>query len=110
MSAPSPSALRRRCGGIRPKYRLDVAGRSLAAVVGGFVLAGGFAVLLAALLAWGAQARGAAVITGTYLSWIVWTAAAMWAFYARSHVTVWLTLLVPGAVFWTTGWLIGIGG
>jgi hypothetical protein len=91
-------------------YRLDVLSRSLAAVVGGFVLASGVAVIISALLAHGVQARGPAVTSGTLISWMVWTGGAMWAFYARSQWSAWALLLIPGAVLWVLGYIIGFGG
>jgi hypothetical protein len=91
-------------------YRLDVLSRSLAAIVGGFVLASGVAVILSVLLAQGGQARGAAVTSGTLISWLVWTGGAMWAFYAPRHLAAWAWLLIPGAMLWAAGQLIGFGG
>lgn len=64
-------------------YRLNVATRALAAILGGFGLASCFAwAVSAAVLHWGMEPRGPAIGTGTLLSWIVWTCGAMWAFYA----------------------------
>jgi hypothetical protein len=92
------------------RYRFDVMSRSLAAIVGGFVLASGVAVILSALLAQGVQARGAAVTSGTLISWLVWTGGAMWAFYARSHWAAWARLILPGAALWALAVVIGFGG
>jgi hypothetical protein len=90
-------------------YRLEVLSRSLAAVVGGFILASGVAIVISALLAQGVQSRGPAVASGTLISWLVWTGGAMWAFYAPRHLAAWAWLVIPGAALWTAGTLLGFG-
>jgi hypothetical protein len=85
----------RRSGG-SAAYRLEVASRSLAGVVGGFLLASAFGWLTAALLhGIGAQQLAFAVHSGTLLSWLVWCGAAMWAFYAPRPWGAWAWILVP---------------
>jgi hypothetical protein len=93
-----------------PAYRLEVASRALAAIIGGFILASGIALFLSAVLAQGVQTRGPAVSSGTLVSWLFWTGGAMWAFYARSRWAAWAWLVIPGAVLWTAGVCIGFGG
>jgi hypothetical protein len=114
MTEPSlEAAAPRRSGKTRDltlSYRLEVASRSLAAVVGGFILASGIAMTLSALLAQGMQARGPAVSSGTLVSWVFWTGGAMWAFYARSQWAAWGWLVVPGAALWAIAVIIGFGG
>jgi hypothetical protein len=90
-------------------YRLEVTSRSLAAMLGGFVLASGVAMMISAVLAQGVQARGAAVSSGTLVSWLFWTAGGMWAFYARSQWAAWAWLILPGAAFWAAGVFLGFG-
>lgn len=107
------AAAPRRSGKARsatPAYRLEVLSRSLAAIAGGFVLASGVAIIAAALLAQGVQSRGAAISSGTLVSWMIWTGGAMWAFYARSHWAAWAWLVLPGAALWAAGVAIGFGG
>jgi hypothetical protein len=91
-------------------YRLEVLSRSLAAVIGGFILASGVAMILAALLAQGVQARGPAITSGTLVSWLFWAGGALWAFYAPSQWTAWGWLILPGSALWAAGGLIGFGG
>jgi hypothetical protein len=95
---------------LTPGYRWQVLSRCLAAILGGFVLASGVAMILSALLAQGLQTRGAAIGSGTSLSWLFWTGGAMWAFFARSQWSAWIWLIVPGAAFWAAATFIGFGG
>lgn len=107
------AAVARRSGKSRdvtPAYRLEVLSRSLAAIVGGFILASGVAMIISALLAQGVQARGPAVSSGTLVSWLFWTGGAMWAFYARRQWIAWAWLVVPGAALWAIAAFIGFGG
>jgi hypothetical protein len=115
MAAGAPSQTRQKSkrGKTRtltPGYRLEVASRSLAAIVGGFVLASGVAMIVSALLAQGVQARGPAISSGTLISWLFWTGGAMWAFYARSQLAAWAWLVIPGAALWAAGVFLGFGG
>jgi hypothetical protein len=85
-----------RSAALTPAYRLDVFGRMLAAIFGGFVLASTTAWLISGLIyAGGLQPRGIAVVSGTYLSWLIWAGGAMWAFYASSQFRVWAGILLP---------------
>lgn len=74
--------------------RLDVAARIAAAVLGGYVVA-------ALGAAWMGRAlpleRNEATVLATLLSFVVYTAAVLWAFTARSAIAAWLGLLVTGA-------------
>lgn len=76
-------------------YRLGVASRSVAAIVGGYVLAALVTMLLSVSLP---LARSEAVMTATLLSFAVYTCAVMWVFAARSALRAWLGLLIPAAV------------
>ncbi|MNK45385.1 hypothetical protein D3C87_641450 [compost metagenome] len=76
-------------------YRLGVASRSVAAIVGGYVLAALVTMLLSVSLP---MARSEAVMTATLLSFAIYTCAVMWAFATRSALRAWLGLLMPAAV------------
>ena len=76
-------------------YRLGVASRSVAAIVGGYVLAALVTMLLSVSLP---MARSEAVMTATLLSFAVYTCAVMWVFATRSALRAWLGLLIPAAV------------
>lgn len=102
---------RGRSSGGGAAYRLDVAGRTLAAVVGGFVLASAASLLVAALLiGTDVHTRGRAVHAGMELSWLVWTGGAMWAFHARSQVLAWAWIVGPAAAALAVALLIGFEG
>ncbi|OFJ50232.1 hypothetical protein BA896_012980 [Janthinobacterium lividum] len=76
-------------------YRLGVASRSLAAIVGGYMLTALLTMLLSVSLP---MARAEAVMTATVLSFAVYTCAVMWVFATRSALRAWLGLLIPAAV------------
>jgi hypothetical protein len=63
------------------RRRLDIAVRTLAALALGYFLAHAFAALMAAVLPF---ARPDRVVAGGLLAFVVWTAAAVHAFAARS--------------------------
>ncbi|MDX8120862.1 DUF3649 domain-containing protein [Janthinobacterium sp. LS2A] len=76
-------------------YRLGVASRSVAAIVGGYVLAALVTMLLSVSLP---MARSEAVMAATLLSFAIYTCAVMWVFATRSALRAWLGLLMPAAV------------
>ena len=76
-------------------YCLGVASRSVAAIVGGYVLAALVTMLLSVSLP---MARSEAVMTATLLSFAIYTCAVMWVFATRSALRAWLGLLIPAAV------------
>ena len=76
-------------------YRLGVASRSVAAIVGGYVLAALVTMLLSVSLP---MARSEAVMTATLLSFAIYTCAVMWVFATRSALRAWLGLAIPAAV------------
>lgn len=98
----------RRCGSTvespRPRnrssgrYRLGIASRSLAAIVGGYACAATFAAALAVALP---LPRSEAVLWGTMPAFLVWSMAAIWAFAARSANRAWIGILLPTAVLGT---------
>ena len=77
------------------RYRLAVASRALAAIVGGYALAGVATALLAVLLP---MPRAEAVITATLLSFIIFCCAVLWVFAARNAWRAWAGIVVPGVV------------
>lgn len=77
------------------KYRINVASRSLAAVVGGYALA---SALAAALAVWLPMARADAVITGQMLAFVAYACAVIWVFATRSTWRAWKGMLVITAV------------
>lgn len=78
---------------LRPSARsLGIASRVVAAALGGYVLSALCAVALAVFLP---LARPEAVLTGTMLSFIVYTGAVIWVFAAASAIRAWIGLAVP---------------
>lgn len=90
------------------RYRLAIASRTLAAAVGGYAFAAGFAAALTLGLAL-TMPRAEAVLTATMLAWLAYTLAALWAFYARTAWGAWGGTLLPalalGACALAPGWL-----
>lgn len=86
--------------------RLLLLGRVAAAVLGGYALAAAVAVYLAALLPAG---RAEAVIGGMQASFVVYTAAVIWAFSPVSLLRVWVGLLLPALALGGWGWAAGGG-
>jgi hypothetical protein len=74
------------------RYRLGVASRAIAAILGGYVLAAVSTALLSLALP---MPRVDAVMTATLLSFTVYTCAAIWAFAARDALRAWLGVGVP---------------
>lgn len=83
---------------------LSLAARITAAVVGGYAAANVVAIFLARLLP---LPRADAVLTMTLASFALYTAAAVWAFAARSARVAWLGLLAPIALCAVAAWLLG---
>lgn len=77
------------------RYRLGVASRSVAAIVGGYVLAALVTMLLSVSLP---MARSEAVMTATLLSFVIYTCVVMWVFATGSALRAWLGLAIPAAV------------
>ncbi len=89
-SGPSPMRTRQADG----RYRLMIASRMLAAAVGGYALAAAWTAALSLSLAV-VMPRVEAVLIATMLAWLVYVAAAGWAFYARSAWGAWGGTLLP---------------
>lgn len=84
--------------------RLGVASRTLVAVFGGYALA---AVTTAALALWLPVEWADAVITGTLLSFLIYTVAVLFAFSTRSALRAWVGILAPTLVGAALVWLGG---
>lgn len=81
-------------------YRLGVAARAVAAILGGYALAAAATALLALLLPtlpMLGMGRADAVMASTLFSFTVYTCAVLWVFAARSAARAWLGLLLPAA-------------
>ncbi len=82
---------------------VDIASRSVAALLGGYVLSITLPLLLGLLLP---VDRAQETLTALLLSFIVYTAAFLWAFAVRSHWRAWAGLLFPAAACGTISALI----
>lgn len=74
---------------------LSIAARITAAVFGGYALAHTLPIVLAAAMP---MVRAEAALFAIQFSFLVYTAAVIWAFAARSALAAWLGLLIPTAV------------
>jgi uncharacterized membrane protein len=88
------------------RYRLAVASRAIAAIVGGYALAAVFSVFCAVALP---MPRADAIIIGGMLSFLVYCAAAVWVFAAPNAMRAWLGLLLPIALMGAIAWLVKTG-
>lgn len=77
------------------QYRLGVASRAIAAIVGGYAVTALATALLAVILP---MVRIDAVLTATLLSFAIYTCAVLWVFAARSALRAWLGIVLPAAV------------
>ncbi|RYY59150.1 MAG: DUF3649 domain-containing protein [Comamonadaceae bacterium] len=80
-----------------------IASRALAAAVGGYLLASAAPVPLVAFLR---MDRVDAVLTAMSLGFVVYTAAVMWAFAARTATRAWAGIGVVLAVACLAGWIL----
>lgn len=80
------------------RYRLGVAARAIAAILGGYGIAALSAAVLALCLpaAFGV-ARSEAAMTGTLASFLVFALAVMWVFAARTALRAWSGLAIAAA-------------
>lgn len=83
------------------RHRFGVAGRALAAIVGGYALAAAFTAAVA--LAMRASPKEEAIYLATIPSFLLWAGAVVWSFAARTALRAWLGVVLPavacGAVF-----------
>ncbi|MNK05228.1 hypothetical protein D3C87_231040 [compost metagenome] len=77
------------------QYRLGIASRAVAAILGGYGVTALTTALLAVILP---MVRIDAVLTATLLSFTVYTCAVLWVFAASSAFRAWLGLVLPAAV------------
>lgn len=84
------------------RYRLAVASRAAAAIVGGYALSALSATAVALFLP---LTRAEAVITGTLASFVVYTCAVMWVFAARDAWRAWAGLAAPSLVLAAVLWV-----
>lgn len=82
---------------------LDIISRCVAALLGGYVLSITLPLLLGLSLP---VDRAQATLTALLLSFIVYTAAFLWAFAVRSHWRAWGGLLVPALACGTISFLL----
>lgn len=95
--APTRAPARTARLGDGARYRIGVASRAVAAIAGGYAVA---ALATAALALFLPLPRSEAALTGTLLSFAVYTGAVLWSFAARTAWRAWRGLLgaalVPG--------------
>lgn len=77
------------------RYRLGVASRTVAAIVGAYAMAAASTAVLSLALP---MPRVDAVMTATLLSFTVYTCAVIWVFAARDALHAWLGIGVPTVV------------
>jgi len=76
------------------RYRLGVASRALAAILGGYAVSALAATVLALFLP---TSRAEATLTGMLASFVIYTVAVMWVFAARTALRAWAGILAPSA-------------
>jgi uncharacterized BrkB/YihY/UPF0761 family membrane protein len=95
---------------ITREYRLAVASRVIAAIVGSFALASAISIALAyVLMRFADMSRAHATATSTVASFLVWCALVMWCFHTASTRRVWLNMLVPTTVLAALAFVLGRG-
>lgn len=90
----------KRSAGLPLSYRLAVVSRSLAALLGGYVLASLFSVCLALLLP---LPQVDATLTGLMLSFVIYVLAFIGCFACRSAWRAWLGVLLPSVLLGLLG-------
>ncbi|KQQ73067.1 hypothetical protein ASF73_10450 [Xanthomonas sp. Leaf131] len=89
------------------RYRCSVAGRVLAASVGGYVLtATGCSVLAQVLTQFAGLSPAMSVLSTTLLSFVIYTIVVLWMFRARSALRMWWWLGVCLGVLAGANWLL----
>lgn len=87
-------------------YRMAVASRALAAVLGGYVVA---ALASVCLTMWLPMARADAVVTGMMMSFVAYLCAVLWCFACRSAWRAWSGLIVASLLLAALAALAGLG-
>ncbi|WP_409487644.1 DUF3649 domain-containing protein [Pseudomonas promysalinigenes] len=90
----------KRSAGLPLSYRLAVVSRSLAALLGGYVLASLFSICLALLLP---LPQVDATLTGLMLSFAIYVLAFIGCFACRSAWRAWLGVLLPSVLLGLLG-------
>ncbi|MER2296883.1 DUF3649 domain-containing protein [Pseudomonas promysalinigenes] len=90
----------KRSAGLPLSYRLAVVSRSLAALLGGYVLASLFSICLALLLP---LPQVDATLTGLMLSFVIYVLAFIGCFACRSAWRAWLGVLLPSVLLGLLG-------
>ena len=83
-------------------YRLAVASRALAAIIGGYALTALATFALAIFLP---LSKSEASMTATLLSFVIYTCVVLWVFATRSATRAWLGIVVPCVVLGALVWL-----
>lgn len=83
-------------------YRLAVASRALAAIVGGYALT---ALAITALAIFLPLSRAEASLTATLLSFLIYTCIVIWVFATRSATRAWIGIVAPMVVLGALVWL-----
>ncbi|CUI72786.1 DUF3649 domain-containing protein [Achromobacter ruhlandii] len=78
------------------RYRLAVASRAMAAILGGYGLASAAAACLAV---WLPMQRADAVVTAQMSAFVVYTCGVIWVFATRNAWRAWAGILLPAALF-----------
>jgi len=87
--------MKRTAAGLPLSYRLAVISRSLAALLGGYLLASMVSVCVALLAP---MPQVDATLTGLLLSFVFYLLAFIWCFACRSAWRAWLGVLLPSLV------------
>ncbi|MDR0277215.1 MAG: DUF3649 domain-containing protein [Paucimonas sp.] len=87
--------MKRTADGLPLSYRLAVASRCLAALIGGYLLASMASVCLSQSLP---LSRVESVLTGMMSSFLFYIGAFIWAFAARSAGRAWAGIMLPALV------------
>ncbi|MDU9389845.1 DUF3649 domain-containing protein [Pseudomonas japonica] len=87
--------MKSKAAGLNLSYRLAVASRCLAALLGGYLLASMASVCLSL---WLPLSRPEAVLSGMMSAFLFYLGAFLWAFAARTAARAWLGILLPAAV------------
>lgn len=91
--------------GIPMGYRMAIASRAVAAILGGYAVAALATGCLALVLAnWAGMSRPEAVVASTLLSFLWFALTVIWVFAAGTAWRAWIGLAVPAAVL-GLGWL-----
>ncbi len=80
-----------------------VTSRTLAAVIGGYALAHVLPIFFAVLIP---LTKSDAVLLASQASFLIYAAAAIWAFAARTAWYAWVGILVPALVMGLLTWLL----